>query len=56
MATDTFERKIEIDPEKLEMVMNMDVSKDRLSSHPFTSAERERSEKLLKKFLSKANL
>ena len=58
MATSTFERKIEIkDPasiEKLIRVMASDAPKKPLSTHPYTSAERERSDTLLKECLSRS--
>lgn len=57
MATSTFERKIEITDlnalEKLVKVMAMDPPKKPLSEHPYTSEERERSDQLLKRFLSR---
>ncbi len=59
MATSTFERKIEIsDPEslkKLATVMAVDVPKKPLSDHPFSDTERDRSETLLKQFLSRSS-
>lgn len=58
MATSTFERKIEItDPEsikKLLAVMAEEAPKMPLSEHPYTAAERERSEKLLELCLSRS--
>ena len=58
MATSTFERKIELtDPEsvkKLIEVMTADAPKEKLSEHPFSDAERDRSESLLKQFLSRS--
>lgn len=58
MATNTFERKIEItDPEsvkKLIAVTAKSVPDKPLSSHPYTAAERERSERLLKQCLSRS--
>ena len=57
MATSTFERKIEItDPEAIKRlieVMAKEPPEKPLSEHPYTSAERERSEQLLKRFLSR---
>ncbi len=58
MATSTFERKIEIQDveslKKLIDVMNADVPKKRLSQHPFSDAERERCDRLLKQCLSRS--
>lgn len=58
MATNTFDRKIEIrDPESIEklvQIMNEDAPKKPLSEHPYTAAERERSEQLLKQCLSRS--
>lgn len=58
MATSTFERKIEIkDSESLKKlidVMSADVPAKPLSRHPFSDAERDRSEKLLKQCLSRS--
>lgn len=55
MATNTFERKIElVNPEsiaKLMSVMAKEAPKKPLSEHPYTDAERERSERLLKQCL-----
>ena len=57
MATSTFERKIEIsDPdalEKLVKVMAMDLPEKPLSERPYTSEEREQSDELLRRFLSR---
>jgi len=57
MATSTFERKIEISDtaslKKLVDVMTADAPKEPLSTHPFSTAERDRSEYLLKRFLSR---
>lgn len=59
MATSTFERKIEIsDPESLKKlihVMTADAPEISISTHPFSTAERKRSENLLKQFLSRSN-
>lgn len=59
MATSTFERKIEItDPEsikKLTNVMAMDVPKKPLSEHPYTDADRKKSEDLLKRCLLRSH-
>ena len=56
MATSTFDRRIEItDPEslkKLAELMAADAPKIPLSEHPFSDAERDRSERLLRQFLS----
>lgn len=58
MATSTFERKIEIsDPEsvkRLVAVMEKDAPKKLLSDHPYTAAERERSDQLLRQCLSRS--
>lgn len=58
MATNTFERKIELsDPgsvKKLYTVITKETSPKPLSSHPYTTAERERSEQLLKQCLSRS--
>ncbi len=58
MATNTFERKIEIsDPEsikKLADVMAKKTSGRPLSEHPYTAAERERSDQLLRQCLSRS--
>ena len=58
MATSTFERKIEITDlesiKKLMSVMAKDAPKNPLSNHPFTEADRERSERLLKQCLSRS--
>ena len=57
MATNTFERKIELNtPEsikKLADIMRSEAPVKPLSKHPFTTAERDRSEKLLKQYLSR---
>ena len=57
MATSTFERKIEISDtaslKKLVDVMAADAPKKPLSTRPFSTAERDRSEYLLKRFLSR---
>jgi hypothetical protein len=59
MATSTFERKIEIsDTESLKKlidVMTTDIPEKPLSTHPFSNAERDRSEDLLKQFLSRSS-
>lgn len=56
MATNTFERKIEFDtPEsikKLADIMKSEAPVKPLSTHPFSTTERDRSEKLLKQYLS----
>ncbi len=58
MATSTFERKIEINDSdslrKLVDVMNSADPAKPLSLHPFSDAERDRSEKLLKQCLSRS--
>lgn len=58
MATSTFDRKIEIQDveslKKLIDVMNADAPQKPLSQHPFSDAERERSERLLKQCLSRS--
>ena len=57
MATNTFERKIELNtPEsikKLAEIMEADAPVKPLSTHPFSTEERDRSEKLLKQYLSR---
>ena len=57
MATSTFDRKIELNTtesaKKLMEVMQEDAPVKPLSQHPFSSVERERSERLLKQFLSR---
>ena len=57
MATSTFDRKIELNTtesvKKLMDVMQEDAPVKPLSQHPFSSVERERSERLLKQFLSR---
>ena len=57
MATSTFDRKIELNTtesvKKLMEVMQEDSPVKPLSQHPFSSVERERSERLLKQFLSR---
>lgn len=59
MATNTFERKIEItDTESLKKLVKLMASespKQPLSNHPFSTADRDRSEDLLKQFLSHSN-
>lgn len=58
MATNTFERKIEIsDPEsvkKLFAVITKETPQKPLSAHPYTTTERERSDRLLKQCLSRS--
>lgn len=58
MATSTFERKIEInEPESLKKLLNImktDALSKPFSQHPFSDAERDRSEKLLKQCLSRS--
>jgi hypothetical protein len=58
MATNTFERKIEInDPEAIKKIMDVmerEVPKKPLSTHPYASEERERSERLLRQCLSRS--
>lgn len=58
MAASTFEQKIEItDPDsikKLIAVMTKDVPEKPLSEHPYTAAERERRNQLLKQCLSRS--
>ena len=57
MATSTFERKIELNtPEsikKLSDIMKSEVPVKPLSTHPFSTKERDRSETLLKQYLSR---
>lgn len=57
MVTNTFERKIEINSKesinKLIDVMKSEAPKKPLSKHPFSTRERERSEALLKRYLSR---
>ena len=57
MATSTFDRKIELNTtesvKKLMEVMQEDAPVKPLSQQPFSSVERERSERLLKQFLSR---
>ena len=57
MSTSTFDRKIELNTtesvKKLMEVMQEDAPVKPLSQHPFSSVERERSERLLKQFLSR---
>lgn len=59
MATNTFDRKIEIsDTESLKRLAKVileDAPEKPLSSHPFSTAERDRSEHLLKQFLSRSS-
>ena len=58
MATSTFERKIEItSPDALKRLADITTSdppQKPLSEHPYGTAERERSEDLLKKWLSRS--
>lgn len=58
MATSTFERKIEITSpdalKRLAEVMTAEPPKQPLSTHPYGRAERERSEDLLKQWLSRS--
>ncbi len=58
MATNTFERKIEItDPKavkKLMEVMEKDAPKTPFSEHPYTEQERERSLRLFRQCLSRS--
>ncbi len=57
MATNTFERKIEFNtPEsikKLNDIIKSEGPVEPLSMHPFSTSERDRSEKLLKQYLSR---
>ena len=59
MATSTFERKIEISSpdalRRLAEIMTSEPPKEPLSEHPYGEAERERSEDLLEKWLSRSN-
>lgn len=56
MATSTFERKIEItDPESLKKLIdliNAETPTEPLSRHPYSDADRERSDLLLRQCLS----
>lgn len=58
MATSTFERRIEIsDDESLKRLFHViatDAPAKPLSEHPFSEGERNRSERLLKQFLSRS--
>ena len=58
MATSTFERKIEITSpdalKRLAELMTSEPPKQPLSMHPYGTAERERSEDLLKQWLSRS--
>lgn len=58
MATSTFERKIELtEPtsiKKLAKIIAAERPKEKLSEHPFSDKERERSETLLKQYLSRS--
>ena len=57
MATSTFERKIEIKSEdsikKLMRVIETDAPTKTISKHPYSAKERDRSEALLKQYLSR---
>lgn len=57
MATSTFERKIELKTKdsinKLNHIMNSEVPKKAIPNHPFSTKERNRSEVLLKQYLSR---
>ena len=55
MATNTFERKIELNtPESIKKLVDIMKSDAKpLSAHPFSTAERDRSEKILKQYLSR---
>ncbi|WP_455058476.1 hypothetical protein [Jutongia sp.] len=57
MATSTFERKIELNTSesirKLSNIMKSDIPVKPLSAHPFSAPERDRSERLLKQYLSR---
>lgn len=57
MATNTFERKIEFNtPESIKNlvdIMKSEAPVKPLSTHPFSMTERERSERLLKQYLSR---
>ena len=56
MATNTFERKIELNtPESVKKLVDIMKSEPvkPLSTHPFSTSERDRSEKLLKQYLSR---
>ena len=59
MATNTFERRIEFSSpealEKLAEVMASDPPEQPISTHPYGSVERERSEELLKQWLYRSN-
>ena len=56
MSTNTFERKIELNTsesiKKIMDVMKSEVPAEPLSVHPFSTKERDRSEKLLRQYLS----
>lgn len=60
MATNTFVRRIEISDKeallKLMQVITSEAPQKPLSEHPFSETERERSESLLKQFLSHSGL
>lgn len=57
MATNTFERKIELNTmesiKKLADIMKSEAPIKPISAHPFSTTERDRSEKLLKQYLSR---
>lgn len=57
MATNTFERKIELNTsesiKKLSGIMKSEAPVKPLSKHPFSATERDRSERLLKQYLSR---
>ncbi len=57
MATSTFDRKIEItDPDSVRRLLELAASDEPvepLSEHPYSYAERDRSERLLRQFLSR---
>ncbi len=59
MATNTFERKIQINDskslKKLAELIASEPPKASLSDHPFSTTERARSDELLKQFLSHSN-
>lgn len=58
MATSSFDRKFEVrswdSAKKLARVLRDDRPQQPLSTHPFSEAERERSEQLLKRYLSRS--
>lgn len=59
MATNTFDRRIELNDveavKKLIQILSDDTPQKPLSEHPFSSQDRERSERLLKQFLSRSD-